>query len=373
MAERVATAEDAAAAFVRFADAEGERIPIYARLCRVIADDPALHGLLLEAPTGQRLPVLLLAALHTVVLDHPDVPLAPWFPTVHPGPPPEVGLGGALRATLADHLDRVLDLLRHRQVQTNEVNRCCAWWLALAALTEDDPRPLHLVELGASAGLNLLLDRYAYELGHPSGAPVLAGDANSPVRLGTTLRSDVRSDATWGAPIASRVGLDQRPLDVTDPADARWLEACVWPEQRVRFDRLAAALALAAASPPRVARGDLVDDLDPLLDEAADGAHTVVLSSWVLAYVPRARRLELLDRLDAAARRCAARGGRLTLLTLEADTVLPWIEIPPLPEDADADQRFSSVLAATCWGDAGERRVQVLGRCQAHLVWADLA
>jgi hypothetical protein len=368
----VATTDEAAAAFERFAQAEGARIPIYARLCREIAGDPALCGLLLEAPTGQRLPVLLLAALHDVVLRNPAVPLAPWFPSVHPGPPPEVGLGGALRATLADHLDQVLELLRHRQVQTNEVNRCTAWWLALGELTRTDARPLHLVELGASAGLNLGLDAYAYELVRRGGTTVHAGVADSPVRLGTELRGELEPTARLGASIIGAVGLDQRPLDVTDPSDARWLEACVWPEQQLRFERLGAALALAERRPPRVEQGDLVDDLGPLLDEVPDGAHTVVLSSWVLAYVPRSRRERLLTTLDGAARRAAAGGGRLSLLTLEADAVLPWVSPPPLPDDAGADERFSSLLAATCWDDSADRRVHVLGRCQAHLVWADL-
>ena len=76
MTERVATAEAAAAAFRTLADAEGAGIPMYARLCRSIADAPPLASLLLEAPPGQRLPVLLLAALHDVVLGDPEVALA---------------------------------------------------------------------------------------------------------------------------------------------------------------------------------------------------------------------------------------------------------------------------------------------------------
>ncbi|MHB1138559.1 MAG: DUF2332 domain-containing protein [Microthrixaceae bacterium] len=372
MADRVATVEEAAAAFVRLADAEGERIPLYARLCREIAADPALAGLLLEAPTGQRLPVLLLAALHAVVLEHPDAPLAPWFPTVHPGPPPQHGPGGALRATLATYLDRVLHLLRTRQVQTNEVNRSCAWWLALGALTEHDARPLHLVELGASAGLNLAIGDYAYEFERADGPTTTVGDAGSPVRLHATLRGDLVPAAQLGAPIESAVGIDQRPVDLHDPADVRWLEACVWPEQQARVERLRAALAVAARRPPRVVAGDLVDDLPPLLDAVQGAAHTVVLSSWVFAYVPRPRREELLGVLDAAAQRSASRGGRLTLLTLEADSALPWVTAPALAANADADDRFASVLAATCWDDHGARRVEVLGRCQAHLVWANL-
>ncbi len=92
---------------------------------------------------------------------------------------------------------------------------------------------------------------------------------------------------------------------VADPADARWPRRASGPEQQVRFELAAPRLsALAAQDPPRLVRGALVDDLRPLLDEAPDGAHVVVLSSWVLAYVPRKRQ-----------RRCArcseGRGGTL--------------------------------------------------------------
>ena len=388
MAERVATLADAAQAFRTFADAEGARVPTYAAICRIIADDPELHGLLLHAPTGQRLPVLLLAAIHEVVLTQPDTALAPWYPSVSGRAPSSEDPGPALRSTIAAHRDRILGLLRTRQVQTNEVNRCCAWWIALTQLTAEDPRPVHLVEIGASAGLNLLLDRYRYTLGH-NGA---AGVASSPVHLGSELRGHETgghqtgghqdTPRVLGAAIVTRVGLDQRPLDITDPADARWLEACVWPEQRVRFDRLTAALGVAALDPPRVVPGDLVDDLSPLLDEAPDGSHVVVLSSWVLAYVSRERRSVFLDLLSGAAVRLASRNVRLTLLTLEAASILDLVAPPPLPADASADEQFASILAITGFSTTSPPTTpppttppptgRVIARCQAHLVWTEL-
>lgn len=400
MAERVATPADAAAAFRTFAAAEGGRIPTYARICRIVAADPDLHGLLLEAPTGQRLPVLLLAALHDVVLGDPPCALAPWYPSVSGVEPSAEDPEPALRVTIDAHRGRILELLRTRQVQTNEVNRCCAWWMALARLTYDDPRPIHLVEIGASAGLNLLLDRFSYRFTSRDeltpGGHLDAGRAGSPVRLGVEVlasgqgaaqgSADQQDSDQWSAvsedwssdrwrfdtPIVSRVGLDQRPLDVTDPADVRWLEACVWPEQRVRFDRLTAALAMAVEDPPRVVAGDLVDDLAPLLEAAPDGTHVVVLSSWVLAYVPRARRDDLLELLGDAAAQLAARGCRLSLVTLEADSILSWVTPASLPPDASADERFASILAVTAFLAGGPPRARAIARCQAHLVWAEL-
>jgi hypothetical protein len=374
--ERVATIEAAAAAFENLAEAEGAGIPMYARLCRQIAADPELSSLLLEAPTGQRLPVLLLAAIHDLVLGDPTVPLAAWYPSVggdadHDGnPESDSDLRAALVTTVTTHRADIVDRVRHRQVQTNEVNRCAAWRAALATVCHGDDRPLALVEVGASAGLNLGVDRYRIEFdGAGLDGPV--GPAPSAVRLATTVRT-----GQWPElgdplpPVVSRVGVDQRPLDATDAADARWLTACCWPEQQVRADRLRAALARTAADPPRLVAGDMVDDLAPLVGDSPDGAHTVVLSSWALAYIDRSRRAAFFDTLLAASHRVSARGGRLTLLTLEADHLLPWVAGPPVDDTAPAEVRHASLLAITGF-DGGEVTARPMARCQAHLAWMD--
>ena len=172
-----------------------------------------------------------------------------------------------------------------------------------------------------------------------------------------------------------RVGLDQHPLDVTDPDDARWLAACTWPEQRERFERLTAAIERTAADPPLIVAGDMIDDAAALVDAALvdaapAGAHVAVLASWALTYVERARRSELLDSLTEAGARVRADGGRLTLSTLDAGHVLPWIEAPAITDDADADHRHASLLSVTDFTDDG-----VLARpiawAQAHLAWTE--
>ena len=370
MTERVATAEAAAAAFRTLADAEGAGIPMYARLCRSIADAPPLASLLLEAPPGQRLPVLLLAALHDVVLGDPEVALAAWYPSVGGDPSRDGDLDRALRSTVDGHRDQLVDLLRHRRVQTNEVNRSVAWRAALAEVCKEDSRPLALVELGASVGLNLGLDRFLIDFaGAGLDGPV--GPVDSPVHLATSVRSGPWPElADTIPPVVARVGIDQQPLDPTDPDDTRWLTACLWPEQQVRVERLRAALAVTALDPPRLVRGDLVDGIDALLDQLPAGCHAVVMSSWALAYVERSRRARLLEVLRTASGRHASSGGRLTLLTLEADHLLPWVAAPTLAPDAPAEIRHASLLAVTSFED-GRVTARPLARCQAHIAWMD--
>lgn len=373
MAERVPDAMAAAVAFRNLADAEQSRVPTYARICRVIAERPDLHALLLEAPTGQRLPVLLLAAIHDVVLRDPTVALAPWYPSVSHEPPSAEDPTEALLAVVADHHDEILELVRTRQVQTNEVNRCVAWQLALGELCADDRRPLALVEVGASAGLNLRLDDDAIELvdGTGAGPTAQVGRLDSTVRLSTVLRTGAWPVASRELPpVVSRVGLDLHPLDVTDVDDARWLAACTWPEQRDRFVRLAAAIERARLDPPPVVAGDMVDDVAAHVIAAPDGSHVVVLASWALTYVARARRSDFVDQLVGAASDVEGRGGRLSLATLDAAHTLPWIVAPEIAADADADHRHASLLSISAIGPDGIA-ARPIAWTQAHLAWVE--
>jgi hypothetical protein len=167
--------------------------------------------------------------------------------------------------------------MRARATQTNETGRCALLLPVLAAL----PQPLALLEVGASAGLNLYPDRYSYRYGDHvlgSGEPLLDCDATG-VPLPTAL-----PEVVW------RAGLDLNPLDVTDPADAAWLDALIWPEHAHRRARIRAATAVAAADPPLLVRGDLVTDLPALAAQAPSEATLVVFHTSVLYQVPAPER-----------------------------------------------------------------------------------
>jgi hypothetical protein len=164
-------------------------------------------------------------------------------------------------------------VLTTRRTQTNEAARCAVLLPALATL----PEPLAIVEVGASAGLCLLYDRWAYDY---DGTRV--GDG--PVTLRCSVSGAVPIPGRVPE-IAWRAGLDLNPLDPRDADTRRWLECLVWPEHDDRREVLRGALAVAAQDPPRVVRGDLIGDLPALLDEVPEGLTTVVTHTAVLAYV----------------------------------------------------------------------------------------
>ena len=176
------------------------------------------------------------------------------------------------------HEFEVFQLMRSRRTQTNEVGRCAVLLPAMPT------GPLALVEVGASAGLCLLLDKYRYDYGS-----LQIGDKESPVRLRCRLRGYLRPRIAIPQ-VVWRCGLDTAPVDLDDPSDIRWLLACVWPDHTDRRERLEAAIAIGRQHSLSVRHGDLVDDLPKVLEEAPTNATLVVLHSAVFPYVDPERR-----------------------------------------------------------------------------------
>ncbi|MGR6912745.1 DUF2332 domain-containing protein [[Actinomadura] parvosata] len=232
--------------------------PLYERLTAGVAADPEVLALLGELPPDKRQPNLLLAAARYVT-----------------GTPSGYD---DFRDALFDHRDAIVATMLARRTQTNEPARCTALYPLLAAL----PQPLALLEVGASAGLCLLPDRYAYSYGdHVTGA------TDSPLRLRCQVEGSPPPRFARPGPItvAWRAGIDLNPLDVTDPDDVRWLRTLVWPEQQDRLRRLETAIELARQDPPPVVRGDLNDRLGELASQAPPHATLVVYHTAVLYYV----------------------------------------------------------------------------------------
>jgi hypothetical protein len=237
-------------------EAHGRSSP-YEALANAVADDPLVLAFLDDLPPGKRQPNLLFAAARYLLGEPADI--------------------GSLRMLARDRRDELTEVILTRRTQTNEVARCATLLPALAMIDG----PLALLEVGASAGLTLLPDRYSYDYG--DGRVIEGTDPLAPVLNCRTLGP---------VPVPSRVpeviwraGLDLNPLNVTDDDDMRWLECLLWPGEQGRADRLAAAIATARREPPTVHRGDLVTGVPAIAAEAPPEATLVIYHSAVLAYV----------------------------------------------------------------------------------------
>lgn len=273
-----------------FAAIAGRRAPLYAGFASGAAQRPEVLSIMAEAPTASRMPITVFGAVHALLLADPSEPLARWYPNLTAAPRTEDG-GEALVEFCQRRRQELVELVRTRTPQTNEIGRSAVLVLGLAQIATD-VGPLAQLDVGASAGLNLLSDRYRYHYGDRSLG-------TGPIELDCQLSGDLASTVvpTRLPRIEQRLGLDRHPVDVTDPEQLRWLEAFVWPDQPERFVRLRAALDEAAALRPELVAGDAVLDLAATVARL-DAGHPVITTSWVLNYLDPAQQEAFWSQLN---------------------------------------------------------------------------
>lgn len=274
---------------------------VYETLSQGVAGDDALLGLLMRTPGEQRRPSLLFAAVNFLLASHPDAALAAYYP-VHDGRRPvDSQLTAVFTAFCAEHAEQLGELLSSGSTQTNEIRRCVILRLALSHASRRWPGPLALAEIGASAGLNLLFDRYRYRVGDQEDAPA----GGSPVLISTALRGGAPAGHLLGpAPeVTSRLGIDLNPVRLADPGQRAWLEAFIWPEDTSGLATLRGAIDLAvSAGIPPVVPGDATTDTARLLAALPGRGPVVVFTATLLSYLDASARTAFTSQLQEAAR-----------------------------------------------------------------------
>lgn len=234
-----------------------DRCPVYEDLGLRIAEDPEIIDVISSFPRNKRQPNLLLASLRRL-LGH-----VPSFEEV--------------RAIMMRQPDDLLRIALSHGTQTNEPGRCATLLPLLCRL----PQPLALLEVGASAGLCLVPDRYSYAF---NGTVLRGSSSRQEIVLHCKTHGQVPVPDAIPS-VAWRAGLDTNPLDVNDPEQREWLELLVWPSEHARLARLRIAMDLVSEEEFHMEQGDLhADDLDRLCARAPKGATLVVFHSAVLSY-----------------------------------------------------------------------------------------
>jgi hypothetical protein len=266
--------------------------PLYDRICRFVADDEELLALVQEAPPPAHQPNVLLGVVHYLLLGGLEHPLAAVYAGQSDADP-----GPLFRDVCLSHRAEVLALMETRRTQTNECGRSAVIGPALTWVAQQYGAPLALLDVGASAGLNLGCDRYLLDY----GAAGTTGPADATVRIACTVRGGLPPIAPRLPTITARLGLDRSPIDLTDEGDARWMLACIWPDTG-RLERTSAAIRDAQAHPPTIRTGDMIDDLPAALAELPDDALACVTTTWALAYLQPEGRERFAARLADAGR-----------------------------------------------------------------------
>jgi hypothetical protein len=330
-----------------------EASPLYERVTVALSESDEALRAIETVPARNRHPTMILAALHELAL----AGRAPALAAAYAAADGDAAAGAAID-TLLRMTHSVVAIAVRRQTRTNETGRCAVLYPAIAeAARRVGANAVGLIDVGRSAGLNLNVDRVGItysngqSLGHPS----------SPVQLSCSIVGG-RPIPTRAMPeVVARIGVDPDPVDVTDADDARWLRACLWPDQPDRVARLEAEMALAATAPPLLLKGDAVEVMPDAFARVPADALLVVMTTWALSHFPLESRLRFLHRLDDA-----AAGRAVAWVSAEGVGVAP--AIPTL-----GDRRASghSIIGLAVF-DRSALRAEAIGRCWSQgrlLAW----
>lgn len=301
---------------------------LYAALARSFADDPLVAEIVGDRKPRWEAPLRLFGGVHYLELS--GIVQHPWL---------------KFRGVLESHRSWLTRFVAEQPVQTNEVQR--SWGLLPGFLTVADGRPLDVIELGPSGGLNLFWDRYRYRYGDSSWGP-----ADAPLELSGEARGGPPAELfSIQVQVRRRIGIDRRPVDITTDHGARLLEAFVWADQTLRLERVRRAVEIARADPPVVLEGDYVEILPALLAGRDLGALTVVFSSASTVYLRDDERAELQSAIERAGKR-----GSLAWISYEVDR-----------DDEVGYQNF--VLEVQAWPNGARLRLARLDGHANSLEW----
>jgi hypothetical protein len=240
---------------------------------------------------GDSVPLRLAGALHGLVRSGQATDLAKAYPP-HDLPAPDQLMALVLDAVQV-HGTQIMAWLEFAP-QTNEVARSAALYSGMMQIAGQTGLPLALHEVGASAGLNMNMDRYGYQLGGQ-----VFGKSDS----GVTLNPDWRGATPGGAEpvVHSRRGCDRNPIDVSDPVQFERLISYVWPDQQDRLARITAACELAQRHPLKIDKMDAADWVDEMFAvPAVKGVVRVLYHSIAFQYFPDDSKKRITDRMAHA-------------------------------------------------------------------------
>jgi hypothetical protein len=336
----IETAEQVLAGWLRFQARACEHLGsgLYAALLMRAAEDVEAHGPTWGVLRGHEgdppasVPVLrLMGAVNRLVLADREPALAQIYEG--PGVDP-LAAWEEFSAVLSSNREELRELIK-LPVQTNEVGRCAALLFGFLAVAGETGLPLRLLEIGASAGLNLRWDHYRYEAGGFAWGPI-----ESRVQVEFELDGEVPT-LPPEVEIAERRGCDAAPVDPSSSAGRQTMLAYIWPDQKFRLERMRAALRLVEEVPIELDREAAAPWTKRMLAEPAPGTATVLYHSIVMQYLSEEELAAFHRQIEVASERATA------------DAPLAWLRMEPAGDHAD--------LHLTVWPGGEERHLARAG------------
>jgi hypothetical protein len=312
---------------------------LYEFLSLKAANDSDLLQLSTYAREGQPAPNILLSAVHYLLLTGTQHKLKDFFPSLTKQPKKAADSYEAFKNFCSKYRDEIISLLQTKLVQTNEVRRCGYLYPCFSYLYAKSEKPLALIEIGTSAGLQLFWDKYRYS--YNTGK--VYGSLESNVLITSEYKGEkVPPISPNSPPVSHRFGLDLHINDVTDPEDKQWLEALIWPEHHERRELFNKAASCVNKKDAVFIEGDGVSLLPEIIKQIPDSSMICVFHTHVANQIPVAlkNRLQETIRNIGQTRDIAHIYNNMWDRELHIDSYLNGIEKTEIAAETDGHGRW---------------------------------
>ncbi|CAM3726843.1 DUF2332 domain-containing protein [Mesobacillus thioparans] len=268
--------------------------PLYESLSLKIAENREMLGLASKARAGQPVPNLLLGAVHYLLMKDYEHPLAEYYPSLSDDPRSAEEAFAAFVDFCRHYTDEITQIINSKIVQTNEVRRCAYLFPLFSHIFSMVQKPMALIEIGTSAGLQLFLDQYSYSYGTGQNY----GESDSPVHLTSVIESENKLFSDLNIPeVKTRIGIDLHINDVKNMEDYLWLKALIWPEHHERRELFEKAANFVATQSMRLIEGDGVELLSSIAAEIPEDQVICVFHTHVANQMPDTTKKKLLNQI----------------------------------------------------------------------------
>lgn len=330
-------------------DAEKNGSPLYARIIGGVSGDKDLKAMAAHAKHGQPYANMLLGAVHFLLLRGAEHPLRRFYPDLNREGAEDGDPFPAFRDFCLVHRADIERLIASRVTNTNEVGRSAVLHAGFRALARKADEPLNLIEIGPSAGLNMIWDRYGVRY-RKGGKTVIEIAPDSHLVIDCELRGEKMVPLGPTPHVGRRIGLELNPVDLANPDDRDWLRALVWPDEIARGERLERAIALFDTVRPEIRAGDALALLPEALRDMPEN-EPLCLYHTVVTYQFSHEMREGLNGILAAA------SFRRPLWRLEMEAE---------PKDGD----WTNWVTLSCYRD-GTVESQRLAKTHPHGAWLE--
>ncbi|WP_036781503.1 DUF2332 domain-containing protein [Pontibacillus chungwhensis] len=268
--------------------------PLYAHLSRQVSQDERVLELASHASEGQPVPNLLFGAVHYLLFKGKEHELKHFYPSIVENPNPVENVYPLFHQFCSENHQAIIEILKGRRVQTNEVRRCAYLYPVFCEIYKRAATPLSIIEIGTSAGLQLLFDEYAYSYGDGEWV----GSEDAKVHLTAEVRDGSKPFVfKTSPPVVSKVGIDVNLSDITKEDERLWLKALIWPEHEERRRLFEGAAQQLNENPPPMIEGDGITLITEKARMAPLNSALCIYHTHVANQLPETKKAELLKRI----------------------------------------------------------------------------